>query len=109
VNLFEVRESLACLRDLERIEIHLLKTSGNAAGAERRIDEMRAATRRLGEFPRLSPERPDLGEAIRLLTTGEKSVTLYLVQEEVRIVLMLRAFYGGEDYEALVRSENDNT
>ncbi|MFN7163962.1 MAG: type II toxin-antitoxin system RelE/ParE family toxin [Hyphomonas sp.] len=109
MSLFEVRESLAYLRDLERIEIHLLNTSGNPEAAERRIDEMRAATLRLGEFPRLAPERPDLGLGIRLLTTGEKSVALYLVQEDVRIVLMLRAFYGGEDYEVLVRAENDNT
>jgi len=70
---------------------------------------MRAATRKLGEFPRLAPERADLGEGVRLLTTGEKSVAIYMVQEEAGIVLMLRAFYGGEDYEALVRAENDNT
>jgi plasmid stabilization system protein ParE len=104
---FEVRESLAYLRDLERIETHLLHTSGNPSGAERRISEMRAATGRLAEFPRLAPERPDLGDGIRMLTTGEKSVALYVVQDVAGIVLMLRAFYGGEDYDALMRAGND--
>lgn len=107
MNPFEVRESLAYLRDLERIELHLLRTSGDSTGAERRIADMRAATLRLAQFPRLAPERTDLGAGIRLLTTGEKSIAIYLVQEEARIVLMLRAFYGGEDYEALLRAEGD--
>lgn len=108
MSLFEVRESVAYLRDLERIEIHLIKSTGNAVAAERRIDDLRAATHRLAEFPRLAPLKPELGQGIRLLTTGEKSVALYILQEDAGIVLMLRAFYGGEDYEALVRAENDN-
>ncbi len=106
---FEVRESLAYLRDLARIELHLIETTSDAALAERRIAEIRATTRKLSEFPRLGPDRSDLGKDIRMLTASAKAVALYAVQEEAGIVLMLRAFYGGEDYEALVRAENDNT
>ena len=106
---FEVRESLAYLRDLERIEVHLVENTADPALAERRITEIRSATRKLSEFPRVGPDRSDLGTNIRMLTVSAKAVALYAVQEEVRIVLMLRAFYGGEDYEALVRAENDNT
>jgi plasmid stabilization system protein ParE len=109
VTSFEVRESLAYLRDLARIEVHLTDTTGDEALAERRIAEIRATTRKLSEFPRLGPDRSDLGKDIRMLTASAKAVVLYAVQEEAGIVLMLRAFYGGEDYEALVRAETDNT
>ncbi len=107
MSLFEVRESLAYLRDLERIEIHLLRSTGDAAFVERRIENLRAMTRKLAQFPSLALERSDLGEGIRMLTTGEKSVALYVVQEDAGIVLMLRAFYGGEDYDALMRAEKN--
>lgn len=105
---FEFRESLACLRDLARIEVQLIETRGDAALAERRIAEIRANTRKLPEFTRLGPDRSDPGKNIRLLTASTKAVALYAAQEEAGIVLMLRAFYVGEDYEALARAENDN-
>lgn len=105
----EVRESLAYLRGLSRIEVHLIESTIDAALAERRIPEIRATTRKLLEFPRLGPDRSDLGKDVRLLTTSAKAVALYAVQEEAGIALMLPAFYGGEDFEALVRAENDNT
>ena len=44
-----------------------------------------------------------------MLTASGTAVALFAVQEEAGIALMLRAFYGGEDYDALVRAENDNT
>lgn len=108
MSLLEVRESLSYLRDLDRIEVHLFEATGNLGLAERQIDRMRDATRKLAEFPYLGPERSDLESGIRMLTTGEKSIALYTVQAEERIVLMLRAFYGGEDCDALMRAGNDN-
>jgi plasmid stabilization system protein ParE len=106
---FEVRESLACLRDLARIEVHLIETTGDAALAERCIAGIPATMRKRSEFPRPGPDRSDLGNDIPMLTASAKDVALFAVQEEAGIVLMLQAFYGGEDYEALVRAENDNT
>lgn len=105
----EVRESLACLRDLSRIEVHLIESTIDAALAEWRIAAIRPTTRKFLEFPRLGLDRPDLGKDIRLLTTSAKAVALYALQEEAGIALMLPAFYGGEDFEALVRAEKDNT
>jgi plasmid stabilization system protein ParE len=109
VTSFEVRESLACLQDLARIEVHLNETTGDSSLADRRIAEIRATTRKLSELPRLGPDRSDLGKDIRMLTASGTAVALFAVQEEAGIALMLRAFYGGEDYDALVRAENDNT
>jgi plasmid stabilization system protein ParE len=109
VTSFEVRESLAGLRDLAPLEVHLIETTGDAALAERRIAAIRTSDRKLSEFPRLGPDLSDHGKDIRMLTASAKAVALYAVQEKAGIVLMLRAFYGGEDYEALVRAENGNT
>ena len=41
---FEVRESLACLQDLARIEVHLNESTGDSSLADRRIAEIRAIT-----------------------------------------------------------------
>jgi plasmid stabilization system protein ParE len=105
---FKVRESLAYLRDIERIEIHLMLATGNASAAQKRIEDMRSVTLKLEEFPRLGPAREDLGAGVRLFTTSDTSVALDVVQEEAGIVLMLRTFYGGEDYEAVMFQENDS-
>jgi hypothetical protein len=43
-----------------------------------------------------------------MLTTGNKSIAAYGGQAEERIVLMPRTFYGGEDYDALMRAGNDD-
>ncbi|MGA1342706.1 MAG: hypothetical protein ACO33A_06610 [Hyphomonas sp.] len=44
-----------------------------------------------------------------MLTVSADMVALDAVQEDAGIVLILRAYYGGAGFEALVRAEKDNT
>jgi hypothetical protein len=50
VSLFEVRESLSCLRDNDRIEMRPFETTGNLGLAQRQIERMLQATCKLAEF-----------------------------------------------------------
>jgi len=108
VRLFDVDECLSCLRDQARIAVRLFETTGNPGLARRQIERKRQVTSKLAGFACLGPDRSDLGSGIRRLTAGQKSIAVHGVQAEERIVLTPRAFYGGEDYDALMRPGNDN-
>lgn len=106
---YTLRETGGFLSDLRRIGEHLDRTTGDPAKTDEILMDFRAAVNSLVEFPKRYVERRDLGEWIRICIVRQKGIILFSIDEQDDVVRILRAFYGGEDYEALARTENDNT
>ena len=99
---FEVLEGLAYLRDLARIEEHLEQTTENPSFPKKRITEIREKTAMLADFPHLGVARPDLLKGVRILVVDDKALIACVLREDREQILLLRAFYGGEDYQAIL-------
>lgn len=63
--------------------------------AARFVKDIRARTRALVSHPEMGPARPDLGMGIRIFPV--------LGRIGAGTIEVVRIFYGGQDYEALLR------
>jgi plasmid stabilization system protein ParE len=108
VKVYSLRETDQFTSDLRRIGDHLDRTTGDHAKSDEILRDFRAAVDALAEFPNRHVERRDLSEGIRMCIVRKKGVILFTIEEEDRVVRILRAFYGGEDYAALFHGENEN-
>lgn len=79
----------------ERIEYFF---SFGWASAQRFIDELDAMLQRLGEYPDLGRERPDLGEHVRSIPFRDH---LVIYRREPARVLIIRIVHGSRDVPAL--------
>lgn len=87
--------------DLEEIFLYVLDKSGDLITAKRFTNRIKARCDKIGNAPRGGAPRPDLGEGLRLVPFEKSAVILYRVTDiEVEIV---NIFYGGRDYDALMR------
>lgn len=94
------------LTDLESIYLYILDKSGNAAVAAGFTDRIIDRAERIGDVPHGGAPRPDLGEGLRLVPFERSAVIIYRVAGE--IVEITNVFYGGRDYEALMRGRMDD-
>ncbi len=69
------------------------------------VAEIRARCRPLTEFPELGVARPDLGHEIRIYPMRRRVIVAYRYTT-VQLVIT-RVFYGGQDYETILRSGDD--
>lgn len=87
--------------DLEEIFLYVLDKSRDLITAKRFTNRIKARCDKIGNAPRGGAPRPDLGEGLRLVPFEKSAVILYRVTDiEVEIV---NIFYGGRDYDALMR------
>lgn len=79
--------------------------SENPRAARAVIREVRSRVSILRDHPAAGPMRADLGPGIRVLPVPHRAVVAYVIAaDKVEIV---RAFYAGQDYEAILRGEAD--
>ncbi len=88
--------------DLADIYRHISTTDLRRAGAFLRSIEERCAS--LSDFPLQGRARNDLGPGYRVLFFAKRVVVLYRFDGER--VEVLRVFYGGRDYERIVKGRN---
>jgi len=56
--------------------------------------------------PEFGPERPDIGEGIRIYAIkAKRTVIAYRIGEDE--IIIVRVFYGGADYEAILTDMDD--
>ncbi|MGU3494019.1 type II toxin-antitoxin system RelE/ParE family toxin [Xanthobacteraceae bacterium A53D] len=92
----------AAITDLEAIEDYI--ALDNPGRAKAFVLDIMQRARRIGDNPNLGRSRNDLRAGLRLLPLDRRVVVAYLIERsEVQI---LRIFYGGRNYAALMTDED---
>lgn len=104
---FEILEGLSFLRDLTALERHLADTSDNPDYPQKRIQQIRDKLDVLEDFPEIGIDRSDLLEGIRTYIVDSKCLVAYVVRAKHEQVVLLRVFYSGQDYEAMLTKWED--
>jgi toxin ParE1/3/4 len=68
------------------------------------VDAIRSRCRTLCDHTHLGPARDDLGIGIRVYPIRGRVIVAYRV--EANTVQITRVFYGGQDYETILRNED---
>lgn len=68
------------------------------------MQDIRARCRTLCTYPQLGVVRDDLGKDIHIYPMHGRVVVAYRVTQGV--IEVMRVFYGGQDYEAILREED---
>jgi toxin ParE1/3/4 len=76
----------------------------NRTRADRFLLEIESRCRSLVDFPLQGRARNDLGPGYRVLFYARRVVVVYRVTEER--IEVLRVFYGGRDYEKIIRGRH---
>ncbi len=107
----------SALGDFDRIAEHLFRsyvyfgdTPHRAFDrTEFRISELRNFIRKLESTPHRGTIRNDLMVELRILPDRRQAAIAFKVDDQKRTVKVLRIFYGGEDYDAVMRGmESDS-
>ena len=90
--------------DLFALYSHIAKAAGRAV-AEAYIDRIEAACLSLATFPNRGRRRDDIRPGLRIIGF-EHRVTIVFQVREAKVVIV-RIFYGGQDYEKILRNVGD--
>ncbi len=104
LTVFTVVEAESVFSDYVAINAYIENATGDRALADRTVDAIRAAVGGLRHIPQRGVPRDDLREGLRLLFFRRRTVIAYDIDRERHVVRVLRVFYGGQDYEALLVS-----
>lgn len=85
--------------DLE--EIYGFIAAEASVAAVRFVREIEARCEMLAEIPLLGVARPDLREGVRVFSFRRRVAIAYTTEDDALVVL--RVFYGGRDFEAIMR------
>lgn len=99
---YTVAEAESAFSDYVAISTYIEEATGDRALADRTIDAIRSAVASLRHAPRRGVPRDDLRDGLRLLFYRRRTVIAYDIDETHSLVRVLRVFYGGQDYEALL-------
>ena len=91
--------------DLEAIFDYIWQSSGTPRTAKAFVDRIDERCERLREVPLAGRARDDIVVGLRLVPF-ESAIIAYLVTDDA--VVITNIFYGGRDYETLLRVSGDN-
>jgi toxin ParE1/3/4 len=83
--------------DDDLLDIYLNIARDHEPTADRFVDQIRTAIRRLATYPRSAPARPELGEGIRSLVVG---AYLMLHRVDSKQVVIVRVIHAARDINA---------
>lgn len=92
--------------DLTELYHYIAEQSGSPERAIGYIRRIRAWCEKLKTFPEGGRQRDDLRPGVRILGFERRVVIVYTVLPSGDVEIG-RVFYGGRNYEALIRQEND--
>lgn len=101
---YRVLENTEALSDYIAIAQHIEGWTGDRALADRTVDAIRTYIRGLCSMPHRGTRRDDLRPGLRVVPFRKRTVVAFEIDESARIVRVLRVFYGGQDYESVIRS-----
>ncbi|WP_157357781.1 type II toxin-antitoxin system RelE/ParE family toxin [Mesorhizobium metallidurans] len=89
------------ITDLEAIAAYILESSGSENIASSFVDRIRDRCQSIGNAPRGGRSRDDIVPGLRAVPFEHSAVIAYTVDDD--LVHIVNIFYGGRDYEALMR------
>lgn len=100
---YRVDEKPDVLLDYIAIMEHIERWTGDRDLGDRTVDAIRAHIKGLSERPYRGTKRDDLKPGLRIVPFKKRTAIAFEVNEERRLVTILRVFYGGQDYDAVLR------
>ena len=95
------------VRDLAAIARHVESWTLDRAMADRTVAVIRAYLGGLGSVPHRGTRRDDLMPGLRIVPFKRRTAVAFTIDDRAGTVRILRVFYGGQDYEAVLRSPPD--
>jgi plasmid stabilization system protein ParE len=92
------------ITDIENIYEYIAKRSGFPERAWEYVQKLKLMCRELETFTIRGQLRNDLLAGLRVYPLDRMAVAAFLVDEDEQTVCILNIFYGGRDYEVLLRS-----
>ncbi|MBA1139418.1 type II toxin-antitoxin system RelE/ParE family toxin [Mesorhizobium neociceri] len=87
------------ISDLEAIASYILEARGSENVAKGFVDRIRERCQSIGNAPRGGRSRDDISLGLRTVPFEHSAVIAYVIESDA----VLNIFYGGRDYEALMR------
>ncbi len=89
------------ISDLEALGAYILESSGSENIANGFVDRIKERCQNIGNAPRGGRSRGDIMPGLRIVPFEHSAVIGYVVDDD--LVYIVNIFYGGRDYEALMR------
>jgi toxin ParE1/3/4 len=93
--------------DLVAIARHVESWTADRALADRTAAAIRAYLGGFASVPHRGTRRDDLMPELRIVPFKRRTAIAFTVDDVARTVRVIRVFYGGQDYEAVLRSPPD--
>ena len=97
---WRVEEKAEVLADYVAIA-HVEAWTANQSLSDRTVDAIRIYVKGLADMPHRGSRRDDLRQGLRIVPFKKRTAIAFELDEDRRVVTVLRVFYGGQDYEAV--------
>jgi plasmid stabilization system protein ParE len=101
---WRVEEKLAAFQDYIAITRHIEDWTDDRALADRTVEAIRSFVKSLAEVPHRGTRRDDLRPGLRIVPFKKHTAIAFEIDETAGVVTILRVFYGGQDYETIMRA-----
>ncbi len=105
MKIFEVYLKPDGVSDLKDIYEYIADKSGHPDIAIAYIRKLRSKCEDLSLAPVRGQQRDDLRKNLRTLAIDKNAVAAFVVDEKRKTVTILNIFYGGRDFDALMRDD----
>lgn len=99
---YRVAEKPDVFYDYVAIAEHIERWTGERALADSTVDAIRAFIKSLNTVPHRGTKRDDLRPGLRIVPFKKRTAIAIEIDDEAKVVTVLRVFYGGQDYEAVL-------
>jgi plasmid stabilization system protein ParE len=102
---YRVEEKPDVFYDYLAIAAHIERWTDDRALADRTVDTIRDFIKSLRTAPHRGTKRDDLRRGLRIVPFKKRTAIAIEIDDEAQVVTVLRVFYGGQDYEAVLRPD----
>jgi plasmid stabilization system protein ParE len=101
--LYRVVEKPSVFTDYINIVDHIERWTDDRPLAVRTVELIREYIKGMRDTPHRGTRRDDLRPGLRIVPFRKRTAIVFEIDETERTVAILRVFYGGQDYEAMMR------
>jgi plasmid stabilization system protein ParE len=104
---YRVEEKPEVLYDYIAIATHIERWTDDRVLADRTVDAIRNFVKSLTSIPHRGTRRDDLRPGLRIVPFKKRTAIAIEIDDAADVVTVLRVFYGGQNYEAVLRPPTD--